>query len=109
MQKRGTDEDMARSYIEDILGGIPECTKPVICGDWNARIWDLSPTIGDITIPRKSLDTKINSRATWVIELCEQYSWYILNGLQPGPPADYTFARGTDRSCIDLILTKNAT
>ena len=68
---------------------------------------ELSPKIGDNKIPRSSLDKHTNSRATWVIELCEVYSWYILNGLQPGPTAQYTFARGSDRSCIDLILAKN--
>jgi hypothetical protein len=67
MQKRGTDEEVAHSYIEDILGGIPEDAKSVVCGDWNARIGDMSPTIGDTTIPRQSLDRKTNSRAPWII------------------------------------------
>jgi hypothetical protein len=32
-----------------------------------------------------------------------------MNGLQPGPDACYTFKRGTDRSCIDLILSNTST
>jgi hypothetical protein len=32
-----------------------------------------------------------------------------LNGQQPGPPAKPTFRRGTDTSCIDLILSNTAT
>jgi len=43
MQKRGNSEDEARSFIEDIIGGIPENRNSVICGDWNARIGELSP------------------------------------------------------------------
>jgi hypothetical protein len=62
---------VAQSNTEDILGSIPEGAKSVICGDWNAIIGEMSPTIGDINIPRKSLDKKINSRAKWIIDLCE--------------------------------------
>jgi exonuclease III len=38
MQKRGMDEDVARSLIEDVTRSIPENARAVICGDWNARI-----------------------------------------------------------------------
>ena len=31
-----------------------------------------------------------------------------MNGLQPGPDACYTFKRGTNRSCIDLILSNTS-
>jgi hypothetical protein len=71
MQKRGTKEEEARSYIEDIMGSIPEGTRSCMCGDWNARLGELSPSIGETQIPRKSMDKKTNSRASWVIELCE--------------------------------------
>ena len=71
MQKRGMKEQEGRSYIEDVMGNIPEGTRSVMCGDWNARLGELSPSIGDIHIPRKSMDIKANSRASWVIELCE--------------------------------------
>jgi hypothetical protein len=42
-----------------------------MCGDWNARIGDLYPKIGEKEIPRKSLDQTVGSRAPWVIALCE--------------------------------------
>jgi hypothetical protein len=71
MQKRGTKEEEARSYIEDIMGSIPEGTRSCMCGDWNTRLGEMSPNIGETHIPRKSMDTKTNSRALWVIELCE--------------------------------------
>jgi hypothetical protein len=52
----------------------------VICGDWNARIGNMSPKINDISTKRQSEDIITNSRAPWVIELCELYGWRILNG-----------------------------
>jgi hypothetical protein len=67
----------------------------------------LSPTINDVTIPRKSDDPHTNSRAPWLITLCEQQKWHILNGIQPGPPACKTFSKGDTGSCIDLILSNN--
>lgn len=80
-----------------------------MCGDWNTRVGNLHHTIGETEIPRKSLDTKVNKRASWVIETCEQQGWFILNGLEPGPPARCTFARGEGQSCIDLIFANEAT
>ena len=71
LTKRGIDEEVARSHIEDVLSCIPQQAVQVICGDWNARVADLSPTIDDVTIPRKSLDPLPNSRAPWLIALCE--------------------------------------
>ena len=81
MQKRGTDEEVARSLIEDVMGSIPQNTRAVICGDWNARVGNLHPKIGDIPIERKSDDMTIGIRASWVINMCEEKQWYILNGL----------------------------
>jgi hypothetical protein len=41
--------------------------------------------------------------------MCELYGLHILNGIQPGPIACNTFHRGTDSSCIDLILSNTPT
>lgn len=41
--------------------------------------------------------------------MCELQGWHILNGTTPGPPACATFQRGNAGSCIDLILSNNAT
>jgi hypothetical protein len=105
LTKRNIAEDVARSYVEDITSSFPNQDRTVVCGDWNARIGTLSPTIDDNTIPRLSDDTYKNARAPWLIEQCEIHGWQILNGLQPGPAACHTFARGSDRSCIDFIFT----
>jgi hypothetical protein len=56
MVKRGTDEDIARDLIEDVTSSIPQNSQSVMCGDWNARIGELYPKIGETKIPRKSLD-----------------------------------------------------
>jgi hypothetical protein len=71
LRRRDVDEEVARSHIEDILGCIPQQAVQVICGDWNTRVADLSPTIDDITIPRMSDDPHTNCRAPWLIALCE--------------------------------------
>jgi hypothetical protein len=107
LQKRGINEDVARSYVEDILSHIPSNGNTVICGDWNTRIGELAPQIGDEVATRKSMDKITNARAPWLINICEQWEWQVLNGMQPGPPAEHTFARGTDRSVIDLIISSN--
>jgi hypothetical protein len=71
---------VTRSLIEDILGSFQNSMNHVICGDWNARIGNMSPKINDISTKRQSEDIITNSRAPWVIELCELYGWRILNG-----------------------------
>jgi hypothetical protein len=76
-----------------------------MCGDWNTRIANLSPNLGEESTTRRSEDTQTNQRAQWLLDICEQQGWKILNGLQPGLPACNTFRRGDDSSCIDLIMT----
>jgi exonuclease III len=71
MMRRGMDEDLARDLIEDITGAIPAKSQSIMCGDWNTRIGQLYPKIGDVDIPRINLDPIISSRAPWVIQLCE--------------------------------------
>ena len=105
LQTRGIDEEVARNEVEDILGNIPPHQRSVICGDWNTRVGNLHPQIGDTEIHRKSEDATVGMRAQWVIETCEAKGWYILNGLQPGPPARHTYEKNAKKSCIDLILS----
>jgi Endonuclease-reverse transcriptase len=81
----------------------------VICGDWNARVGNLSPTINNVQVQRKSDDPTTNGRAPWLIERCELQGWKILNGQQPGMPARHTFSRENVKSCVDLILSNTST
>lgn len=80
----------------------------VVCGDWNTRIGNLAPQINEVQTVRCSNDPITNQRASWLIDTCEQQGWKILNGLQPGPSALHTFQRGSDKSCIDFIMTNTA-
>jgi hypothetical protein len=80
-----------------------------MCGDWNTRVGNLHPTIGEIDVHRVSLDPVISARAQWLIALCEIQGWHILNGIQPGPPAVHTCKRGTGQSCIDLVMATDPT
>ena len=91
LQTRGIDEEDVRNEIEDILGHIPPHTNSTVCGDWNARVGNLHPKIGDMEICRISEDNTVGIRAKWVIDTCEAKGWYILNGLQPGHHARYTY------------------
>ena len=108
-QARGIDEENVRSDIEDILGNIPPQSRTTACGDWNARVGVMHPKFGEYDRDRRSEDQIVNTRAKWVVELCEEKRWFILNGLQPGPPARYTYEKGLKKSCIDLVLATDPT
>ncbi len=95
MVKRGTDEDIARDLIEEVTSSIPQNLQSVMCGDWNARIGELCRTNGETGIPREGIVQRVGSSAPWVKAVCEMQGWYILNGLQPGPPARNTYEKGT--------------
>jgi hypothetical protein len=86
---------------------VPCSAQSIVCGDFNARLGNQSPEIGGTYLPRTSKDSVTCARAPWVLEVCESGRWHILNGAQPGPPADYTFRRGDSASCVDLMLSKD--
>jgi hypothetical protein len=91
LQTRGITEEAATNATEDILGNIPTHSRSTICGDWNARVGNLHPKLGDTTITRLSEDEIVNKRAKWVLDTCESNNWHILNGIQPGQPARFTY------------------
>ena len=67
LQARGITEDDVRAAVEDILGHIPPHTRANICGDWNARMGNLYPKIGETEMKRVSEDVTVSTRAKWVI------------------------------------------
>jgi hypothetical protein len=71
LQTRGIAEGDARNDIEDIVGNIPPHSRSVMCGDWNTRVGNLHPKVGETEILRLSEDATEGTRAQWVIEMCE--------------------------------------
>ena len=55
-QRRGVDETVTRSLVEDIIGGFPAQDTTVMCGDWNTRIANLSPNLEEGSTTRMSED-----------------------------------------------------
>ena len=74
-------EDVARSYVEDIINAIPVSNRNVTCGDFNTRLANDSPCIKGITLERCSLDKFKCSRSKWLINLCTVHSIHVLNGV----------------------------
>jgi hypothetical protein len=79
----------------------------VICGDFNSRIGSLVPDLELAHPPRTSADLIICARATWFLELCEKYQYYISNGVHETAPFTCTTSRGS--SVVDYILSSNLT
>jgi hypothetical protein len=59
-QKRGIDETIARSLVEDTVGSFPPQETTIMCGDWNTRIANLAPTLDEINTARLSDDGQTN-------------------------------------------------
>jgi hypothetical protein len=109
LNKRNIPEDTARQDIEDIVATIPPQQRSIVCGDFNTRTGNLSPTIHDQPTTRLSIDHRSCPRAAWLISMCEMHNLYITNGLQPGPRAGYTCKHNKGHSTIDYILSTEAT
>ena len=52
LRRRGVDECVACSYVEDILSAVPSSARAFICGDFNARVGTCSPCVGNVALPR---------------------------------------------------------
>lgn len=79
----------------------------VICGDFNSRTGNKTPTL-DMEHPvRTSSDTVVCQRAPWLLELCETYQLYIINGIKS--TAQYTCNTSRGSSVIDYIISNTNT
>ena len=78
-----------------------------MAGDFNARIGtDVPPDLPQHVL-RASADRTSCQRRLWFLSLCVTMGCYIHNGLQPGPPAQYTCTRPQGQSVVDYICSKD--
>lgn len=103
LKKRHILESDATTKLENVLDIIQPQITTIICGDFNARIGSKIPNLETEHPPRQSLDKHICPRAPWLLQLCELYQLYILNGIHT--PATYTCHTSRGNSTIDLILS----
>jgi hypothetical protein len=73
-----------------------------ICGDFNARVGTLIPTIDTAHPPRFACDTHVCPRAKWLLTMCNLHQYYILNGIYS--PAAFTCHTGRGESTVDYFL-----
>ena len=79
----------------------------IVCGDFNSRIGSSSPNLEMEHPKRTSTDKVVCQRAPWLLELCELYQLYILNGIKS--PASFTCHTSRGSSVIDYILSNTNT
>lgn len=105
--KRGVDEHVARSHVEDILADIPSVSRAIVGGDFNCRVGAQSPNIAGLQLRREAADLHVCPRAGWMLEQCELHALHILNGTQAGVPAQHTCHTSQGASCVDFLLARD--
>ena len=91
------------------MSNLPPGAPAFVVGDWNTRTACRVPTVGTDTVGRLSADSKVCPRAPWLMELFSTHSLFVLNGLQPGPQADFTCCTGRGSSVVDYVATRDPT
>ncbi len=98
----------------DILDNFLNCkghTKLIICGDFNAHIGCLNTEYGyDVQDQlklsnRQSMDVKVDSRGRVLLELFNEYSIMILNGISKGDEQGQFTFHSQGLSVIDFACT----
>jgi hypothetical protein len=113
INQNSTDFSIFCDQLEITLNKI-SCTYnqfPIwLCGDFNSRIGDSVPCYDDgqsksSPEPRSSLDPKVDSRGTTLLELVESCGLGVLNGTTwSDTPANYTFLGTQGNTVIDLCF-----
>ena len=70
LAKRGIAEAHATTQLELALEGIQPQLLTILCGDFNARIGTLAPSLDTIHPTRTACDTHVCPRAKWLMYLC---------------------------------------
>jgi exonuclease III len=73
LTRRDITETHATSLLESVLEGLKPQLTTFICGDLNARVGTLIPTLENIHPPRLACDTHVCPRAKWLIQMCNLY------------------------------------
>ena len=109
LARRHISEDTGRQAVDEIMACLPHQHRTVVCGDFNARLADLAPQVGDFPPTRTSDDIPARRcpRAQWMITLCELHQLFVLNGSSPRSPAQFTFRNNAGSSAIDYILSSD--
>ena len=105
LAKRRVEEATARAHVEEVLAAVPPQQRHLVCGDFNTRLGELAPEVGEVQDSRVSVDSFVCRRAGWMIGLCERGDLHILNGLQPGLPAQHTSISPKGEAVVDYILS----
>jgi exonuclease III len=108
LSRRGVAEEIARAGVQDLLADVHFDTPAVVCGDFNARIGSMAPTVGGVQLTRASLDTHVSNRGQWLVQWCETQGLHVLNGALPGQTAQYTCRRQQGNSVVDFVLCRDA-
>jgi Endonuclease/Exonuclease/phosphatase family. len=67
LTKRDITEAHATAQLEHVLERIQPQLLTILCGDFNARIGTLAPTMDITHPPRTACDTHVCPRAKWLI------------------------------------------
>jgi exonuclease III len=73
LAKRDITEAHATAQLEHALEGIQPQLLTILCGDFNARIGTLTPTIDTTHPARTTCDAHVCPRAKWLMYLCNMY------------------------------------
>lgn len=52
LTRRGVEEGAARAGLLEALAEVPHNANLAVCGDFNARVGDLAPCVGDVRLLR---------------------------------------------------------
>jgi hypothetical protein len=70
LTKRNIPEADATSLVESVLANLQPQLLTIVCGDFNARIGTLVPSLDIPHPPRLACDSFVCPRAKWFIDFC---------------------------------------
>ena len=74
--------------------------------EMNPKDYSESTVQNDNDIKRTSKDSIVNSFGRYLISICEEFSLFVLNGLQSlNYPGDYTYVSQTGCSVVDYFIS----